>query len=146
MRKNPFCSKRLMLSPKRLHWTPSGLMAMKVYSLLAVDLGIDSPPAARVATLSGAACTGGAQKDSEASLGRPSPTHCIPELYKAPAWVLTGFHSLAENPDTQHAKKEKKMDNQMIVSLRKPPCFYPQGHLSMPASFPCSPTTPVSGL
>lgn len=95
--------KTFIISPKRLHWTPSGLMAVKACSLLPLDLGIDSPP---VATPSGAAGTGGAQKDSEASLSIPSPIRCIPEHYKSPAWV---FHSLAENPDTQQHKGEKKI-------------------------------------
>lgn len=34
-RRNPFCSKRLMISPTSPRWTPSGLMAMKVRSQLA---------------------------------------------------------------------------------------------------------------
>lgn len=34
----PLCSKRLMISPTRPLWTPSGLMAMKVRSLLAMVL------------------------------------------------------------------------------------------------------------
>lgn len=37
-RRNPFCSKRLMISPTRPRCTPSGLMAMKVRSRLAMVL------------------------------------------------------------------------------------------------------------
>lgn len=37
-RRNPFCSKRLMISPTSPRWTPSGLIAMKVRSLLAMVL------------------------------------------------------------------------------------------------------------
>lgn len=37
-RRNPFCSKRLMMSPTRPRCTPSGLMAMKVRSMLALVL------------------------------------------------------------------------------------------------------------
>lgn len=37
-KRNPFCSKRLMISPTRPRCTPSGLMAMKVRSLLAMVL------------------------------------------------------------------------------------------------------------
>lgn len=36
--RNPFCSKRLMISPTRPRCTPSGLMAMKVRSRLAMAL------------------------------------------------------------------------------------------------------------
>ena len=37
----PFCSNRLMISPTRPRWTPSGLMAMKVRSaLLAVTVWV----------------------------------------------------------------------------------------------------------
>lgn len=37
-RRKPFCSKRLMISPTRPRCTPSGLMAMKVRSVLAMVL------------------------------------------------------------------------------------------------------------
>lgn len=37
-RRNPFCSKRLMISPTRPRCTPSGLMAMKVRSAWAMVL------------------------------------------------------------------------------------------------------------
>jgi hypothetical protein len=33
--RNPFCSNRLMMSPTNPRWTPSGLIMMKVLSLLA---------------------------------------------------------------------------------------------------------------
>ena len=37
---NPFCSKRLMMSPTNPRWTPSGLIMMKVRSVLAIFSGV----------------------------------------------------------------------------------------------------------
>lgn len=48
-RRNPFCSKRLMISPTRLRCTPSGLMAMKVRSMRAAVLRAGGPVSARLA-------------------------------------------------------------------------------------------------
>lgn len=48
-RRNPFCSKRLMISPTRQRCTPSGLMAMKVRSMRAAVLRVGGPVSARLA-------------------------------------------------------------------------------------------------
>lgn len=82
---------------------------VKVRSLLAIVLGIDSLPAAQAATPSGAAGAQGAQKDSEASLSSASRARCIAGLYKAHTWVITGFHRFAvtRTPNTQRRREKE---------------------------------------